>query len=161
MFCTITVTLALSGAVQMVPREEAATTLERLTAAALARTGRTAEEREKLTWQKARLEELQIYVWKTREVIKVGRWAPQDFFNYLQVQRDLVAAGTDLCVLPEERLCWQRAGLALAYENYRAVKARVEAGTDPPQQLNQAQAQFDLFKAQYQRALKECNPMPR
>jgi hypothetical protein len=161
MFCTIMVTLALSDAVQKAPREEAAATLERLTAAALARTGRTAEERAMLVPLKARLQELQIYVWKTRELINVGRWTPQDFFNYLQVQRDLVAAGTDLCVLPEERLCWQRAGLALAYEGYRFTKARVDTGTDPPQQLNQARAQFELFKTQYERTLKECTPMPR
>jgi outer membrane protein TolC len=41
---------------------------------------------------RSRREELQIYVWKTREVIQVGRWTPQDFFNYLQVQRDLADA---------------------------------------------------------------------
>jgi outer membrane protein TolC len=39
-----------------------------------------------------RREQLQIYVEKTKQVIQIGRWTSQDFFNYLQVQRDLADA---------------------------------------------------------------------
>ena len=39
-----------------------------------------------------RREQLQIYIEKTKQVIMIGRWTSQDFFNYLQVQRDLADA---------------------------------------------------------------------
>ena len=35
---------------------------------------------------------LQVYVEKTREVIRIGKFTPQDYFNLLQVQRDLADA---------------------------------------------------------------------
>ena len=38
---------------------------------------------------RARREALQVYVAKVKEVIAIGNWKPQDFFNLLQVQRDL------------------------------------------------------------------------
>src|SRR6201999_1525509 len=38
---------------------------------------------------KSRREALQMFVAKTKELIKVGRWDSTVFFNYLQVQRDL------------------------------------------------------------------------
>ena len=155
MFMSIAMAAALSGPVQV---EDPLETVRRLAAAAVAeRPFRTAEERAAFVARKARFEELLIYVEKTRQVIAAGKWTSQDFFNYLQVQRDLVDAGCQLCVLPEERLCWQRVGLSVAYEGYRFTKARVAAGTDPPQQLNQARAQFELFRAQYYRAREECN----
>ena len=42
----------------------------------------------------------------------------------------------------------QEEGLRQSYDGLRFTKARVDAGTDPPQQLDQAQAQLDLFGAQ-------------
>lgn len=38
---------------------------------------------------KSRREALQIFVQKTKELIQVGKWDSNVFFNYLQVQRDL------------------------------------------------------------------------
>lgn len=46
----------------------------------------------------------------------------------------------------------QEEGLRQSYEGYRFTKSRVEAGTDPPQQLNQSRAQLELFRAQVLRA---------
>jgi hypothetical protein len=121
----------------------------------------TPEERAKLAPLKERLESLQIYVSKCEQVMQIGRWVPQDSWNYLQVMRDLVDAGEQLCTSPEERLCWQAVGVKLAFEHYRFTKSRVEAGTDPQQQLKQAQAQFEYFRTNYNRVLKECKPMPQ
>lgn len=42
--------------------------------------------------RRERREQLQIYIEKTKQVIQIGRWTSQDFFNYLQVQRDLADA---------------------------------------------------------------------
>ncbi|MBN9523361.1 TolC family protein, partial [bacterium] len=39
-------------------------------------------------------------------------------------------------------------GLRQSYEGFRFTQARVQAGNDPPQQLNQARAQLELFRQQ-------------
>src|SRR5439155_16214371 len=41
---------------------------------------------------RSRRENLQVFVERTREVIRIGKWTPQDYFNLLQVQRDLADA---------------------------------------------------------------------
>lgn len=46
----------------------------------------------------------------------------------------------------------QEEGLRQAFDGYRFTEARVTAGTDPPQSLNQSRAQFELFRAQVLRA---------
>jgi hypothetical protein len=153
--------VALSGPPQKVESEAAMATIQRLTAAALARTGSTAEERALLAAMKETLQQLLIYVEKCDQVMRGGHWTSQDVFNYLQVTRDLVDAGCQLCVLPEERLCWQAAGLKLAYAHYQYMRGRLAVAKDPPAQLNSCRAQFELFKAQYDHTLKECKPMPR
>lgn len=42
----------------------------------------------------------------------------------------------------------QEEGLRQSYDGLRFTKARVDAGTDPPQQLDQARAQLELFRSQ-------------
>ena len=42
----------------------------------------------------------------------------------------------------------QEEGLRQAFEGYRFTLIRVEAGTDPPQRLDQIQAQFERFRRQ-------------
>ena len=44
---------------------------------------------------KSRREALQIFVAKTKELIQVGKWDSNVFFNYLQVQRDLAQSIAD------------------------------------------------------------------
>lgn len=46
----------------------------------------------------------------------------------------------------------QEQGLLQSYYGYWFQKTRVDAGTDPPQQENQARAQFEQFRAQVYRA---------
>jgi outer membrane protein TolC len=42
----------------------------------------------------------------------------------------------------------QEEGLRQSYDGYRFTEARVRAGTDPPQQLDQSRAQLELFRSQ-------------
>jgi hypothetical protein len=130
-------------------------------AAAVDPAGVAPAERAARRAQKERLDSLITYTEKVHQVMAAGQWTSTDFFNYLQVMRDLVDVGTSLAVLPEEALCWQRVGLTLSFDQYRLVQGRVQAGVDPPQQLNQARAQFELFRAQYQQALLRCFPAPK
>jgi outer membrane protein TolC len=46
----------------------------------------------------------------------------------------------------------QEEGLRQSYDGYRFTKARVEAGTDPPQNLDQSRAQLELFRSQVYQA---------
>lgn len=49
----------------------------------------------------------------------------------------------------------QEEGLRQSYDGYRFTKARVEIGTDPARQLDQARAQLELFRSQVLRARGE------
>lgn len=80
------------------------------------------------------------------------------FFNLVQMTRDVVVAGADLAVLPEEALCWQRVGLNFAAAHHRVVHRKVYAGLDPPQCENQSRVQVEQFRVQYQSALARCTP---
>ncbi len=46
----------------------------------------------------------------------------------------------------------QEEGLRQSYDGYRFTKARVDAGTDPPQNLDQSRAQLELFRSQVYQA---------
>lgn len=46
----------------------------------------------------------------------------------------------------------QEEGLRQSFDGYRFTKSRVDAGTDPPQQLDQSEAQLELFKSQVYQA---------
>lgn len=46
----------------------------------------------------------------------------------------------------------QEKGLEQSYDGYRFIKARVEIGTDPARQLDQARAQLELFRSQVYQA---------
>jgi outer membrane protein TolC len=46
----------------------------------------------------------------------------------------------------------QEEGLRQSYDGYRFTEARVRAGTDPPQQLDQSRAQLELFRSQVYQA---------
>jgi outer membrane protein TolC len=80
-----------------------------------------------------------------------------------RIRRDQSATGfeqqVNLLLLNVEAAYWnlyagyyllyaQEEGLRQSYEGYRFTAARVAAGTDPPQQLNQSRAQLEQFRAQ-------------
>jgi hypothetical protein len=130
-------------------------------AAAVDLAGANSDERATRRARKAELDALIAYVEKSRAVMAAGGWTSAHSSNYLQVVRQLVAAGTDLAVLSEEALCWQRVGLHLSFAQYRTVAARGEAWADRPQQLNQVRTQFEFFRAEYQQALQRYIPTPK
>jgi hypothetical protein len=118
--------------------------------------GATPEERAARQARKAELDALLIYVQKIHAVISIGRWQPQDYLNYLTVQQQLATAGAALAVFPEEALCWQQAGLNCAAAGRLFTWQRVAAGKEPPQNLHQAEAQYERFRGQYKEALARC-----
>lgn len=154
MIASIAVSLALTGAAQVAATHAPQVTVARLTAAASARRGDRPE-------QVARLEALQVFAARAHQRILADHFQGADLFNFLQVERDLIETGAGLALLPEERLCWQRAGLNLAHAHYLIVRARVAAGALTPVHLDQARAQIELFRTGYDRALAECTATPR
>lgn len=158
MLVSVALAAVLSGPVQMAQADAAMAAFERLTAAALARSGVTAEERLAHVPLKTRLHELLIYTRKYHEFRAAGRGVAQDVFNLIQVTRDLVDAGWQLSTLPEERLCWARAGVDFATAHFHLGKRLVEVWSDPPAQRNQAGPHLELLRKQYLSALKECIP---
>jgi len=129
-------------------------------AAAVDPTGATPEERAARRARLAELEALLTYIEKTHKVLAVGYWNSAYHHNYLQVTRQLVAAGADLAVLPEETLCWQRIGLTLSFNHYHLIQSQARAGVDATRELNQARTQFELFRTQYRTALAKAIPLP-
>jgi hypothetical protein len=164
MIASIAVSLALTGAAHAAAEHAAVAhaplaTVDRLVAAAVARRGDGSDEA--LRSRLDRLEALRAFAVRAHQRILIGGVNGSDLFNFLQVERDLVETGSGLAVLPEERLCWQRAGLNLAYANYRVVSERVTAGALTSVHLDQVRAQFELFRTGYNRALAECVTTPR
>src|SRR5262245_55087303 len=102
--------------------------------------GATIEERSLRQVGKRELDAQIIFVEKAHEVMRIGQWSDEAHSNYLAVIRDMVTTGTNLAVLPEEVLAWNRIGLVLSFEQYRVVAGRVQAGTAPAQQLNAARS---------------------
>ncbi|MBN9522846.1 hypothetical protein J0H58_30735 [bacterium] len=156
MIASITITLALGGAAQATVACAPLATVDRLVATANARHGETPVAAATIPAQRARLGGLREYVSRFHRRMLAGGLIESDVYNLQQVTRDLVEEGVGLAVLPEERLCWQRAGLNLAHAQYYFVRAGAAAGTFPPQHLNQARARIESFRAGYDRALAEC-----
>ena len=69
----------------------------------------------------------------------------------------MVHTGVSMAVLPEEALCWERAGLNLATAHRRVLKRQVSVGVMPSQSLNQAEAQVARFEKRYRDVLVRCN----
>lgn len=105
--------------------------------------------------RRAELEAIVRFIEKFHPLI--GReMTATEVFNYHQVVRDLVNTGLHLAVLPEEQLCWERAGLNLSLAHRRVLKRQVGAGVMPSQALDQAIAQVARFETRYRDALARC-----
>jgi RNA polymerase sigma factor (sigma-70 family) len=88
---------------------------------------------------KARIEQGRVEVQKIRELMMVGRWTPSDMWSLHQCYDDMRAAMTELWANePNTLVPWLEEFVILAKDYERFTKARVETGTDPPQQLNTA-----------------------
>ena len=106
--------------------------------------------------QRARLEALVNYIEKYQARLQSGQVQPSEFFNLLQVERDMISTGADLAPLPEEALCWQRTGLDLAKGAYKFSEVMVRNGVWPSSHRDQAAAQVELFRTEYREALSRC-----
>jgi hypothetical protein len=136
-------------------------------AAAVDPAGSTAQERADRRAGKAELDALIAYVEKIHALKAAGEWNSATMeVQYLTVLRDLINTGTDLAVLPEEVLGWQRIGLVLSFNLYCQAWSRVPAVDeirpgDLRQDLAQAQRAFGQFRNGYQAALAKYAPPPR
>ncbi|HYH68461.1 MAG TPA: hypothetical protein VD866_27455 [Urbifossiella sp.] len=101
---------------------------------------------------RARLEALVQYVSRIHVRMSDGSFRNDEWFNMLQVERDMADAGSAVSALPEEVLCWRRVGLdlALSHERFAAVRGV------PSQLRDQARAQVEFMRAQYATALARC-----
>ena len=74
----------------------------------------------------------------------------------LTAMQQSVTAGKLFAVLPEEALCWERAGLNHAAAVRLCVQQLIVAGKLPPESLHQAIAQYYRCQASYNETLARC-----
>ena len=158
MYATVVAALAMVGATgPVVERTEATNpmaTIKRLMEAS-PRPDPTSSDK-MIAARRARLEALVLFIEKFQDLREIRQFKNTELFAFLQVLSDMVDVGVDLAPLPEEALCWQRAGLDLAREHYRWLDIRVRNGAYPVASLDQAAAQLKLCQEQYREALARC-----
>jgi hypothetical protein len=90
---------------------------------------------------KARLYYGLVYIATTRKVIRIGKWAPQDFVATLVALANMEAACQDLWGgQPKALVPWLEELVVVAKEVEQFTSRRVTEGIDPPQNLSQATA---------------------
>lgn len=158
MYATVMAALAMVGATGPVAERKeapnATATIKRLMESC-PRPNPTSSDKT-IAARRARLEALVFFIEKFQDARENSQFANTELFAFLQVQREMVDEGVDLAPLPEEALCWQRAGLDLAREHYRWLDIRVRNGAYPVASLDQAAAQLKLCQEQYREALARC-----
>lgn len=90
--------------------------------------------------QRERFDSRSIALAKIETLIQIGRWAPQDFSSLMRLQTTLTENLAELMDKPAEKVQCYEMRLKTAKEFEQFIKTRVEAGTDPPQNLNVARA---------------------
>lgn len=101
--------------------------------------------------QRARLGALVQYVNRVDARMNSGAFRSEEWYNVLQVVRDMTDAGVGMSVLPEEALCWRRVGLDLAWSHHRFAVARGQS-----QLIDQSRAQLELMRSQYVTTRERC-----
>jgi hypothetical protein len=107
----------------------------------------------------AQVNEGTAYLLQTLEVIDAGRWTPQDFYNHVKVLGDTYRVAAELETDPAEKVAVLSEQVLMFKDAERYTQARIEVGTEPPQQLNMArfyrlQAGADLIRAKEQLGAK-------
>jgi hypothetical protein len=107
----------------------------------------------------AQVNEGAAYLLQTFEVIMVGRWTPQDFYNLVKVMNDVYRVAAELETDPVEKVAVLSEQVLMFRDAERFTQARAEAGADSPQQLNMArfyrlQAEADLIQAKERLGVK-------
>jgi len=159
MYATVMAALAMVGATGPVVEQKEApaamVTIKRLMESC-PRPNPTSSDKT-IAARRARLEALVLFIEKFQDAREIRvQFKNKELLSFVQVLRDMVDEGVDLAPLPEEALCWQRAGLDLAKEHYRWVHIQVRNGTYPVASLDQAAVHLKLFQAQYREALARC-----
>lgn len=103
------------------------------------------------TAQLARLEALVQYMNRVEARMQSGAFRSEEWFNMLQVMRDVTDAGVAVSVLPEEALCWRRVGLDMAWSHYRMAVARGQS-----QLVDQSRAQLEFMRGHYTTTRERC-----
>jgi hypothetical protein len=103
----------------------------------------------------AQVNEGTAYLLQTFQVLAVGKWTPQDFDNLVKAAADVYRVAAELETDPAERVAVLAERVSVFHYAERFTQSRVEAGTDPPRQLNQArfyrlEAEADLIRAKEQ-----------
>src|SRR5438045_2573705 len=86
----------------------------------------------------AQVNEGAAYLLQTWHVVAAGRWTPQDFYNLVKVVDDVYRAAAELEKTPADKAALFAERVAVFKDVERFTQARVDVGTDPPQQLNMA-----------------------
>jgi hypothetical protein len=120
------------------------------------RPGLTAQERAEYGPRKAELVALTTYLGKVREVIEIGKFDESFRTNLLVVAQQAAFAGSILAVLPEEALCWERAGLNFAAVHRRVIQQQVVSGRLSVQELRQADEAYEFTLRRYNETLARC-----
>jgi hypothetical protein len=99
----------------------------------------------------ARVNEGAVYVQRTREVMGIGPWTLSDSLRLMVVSTDVYKAGAELTDDPAEKAGWYEDRVVVFKDFERFTEARVQAGTDPPQDLSRTrfwrlQAEADLLE---------------
>jgi hypothetical protein len=92
------------------------------------------------------------YEYRVREVIRIGSWNAYYFREFITNAAEGVRAAAELEELPN-RVVWYERTIVLLKEFERFIKNRVEQGTSPPQDLDDAifhrlQAEAELLQLQ-------------
>jgi hypothetical protein len=103
----------------------------------------------------AQVNEGTAFLLRTLDMLFVGRWTPPDFYNYVKVLADVYRVAAELETDPAERVAVLSEQVLMFKDAEQFTQARVEPGTDPPQQLNMArfyrlQAEVDRIRAKEQ-----------
>jgi len=115
--------------------------------------GASVVEKAEYSARKAELEALLTYLRKVQEVTAIGKWDASYSHNMILVAQQAVTAGKALAVLPEEELCWDRAGLNFTAVHRFTVAQQVQAGVLPAKALDQADAAYERARREYRRTL--------
>jgi len=160
MIGTWVVTIAMFASSQEMGQarmQAAYTTLQRLAANVLSdKANASTQEQAEHRARKAELTAQLIYIGTTHEIMAIGNWNDPYQSNFLAVIQQTVQAGEKLALLPEEALCWERAGLDLVASHHELLQRQVAAGKASQKSLDKANVTLERFRRSYHQALARC-----
>jgi hypothetical protein len=104
----------------------------------------------------AEVENLKIYFGKVAEVLDFGRWDDAYLQQTITVARQRTVACSNVAVLPEEALCWERAYLNYVAALRMQMVLRAKTGIGSAKAVDQANAAYEAARKSYAQALARC-----